>query len=93
MENKDVPYIVHEGSVARLERTNKRLMIVAVVAIVLMFLTNALWLYMWNQYDYSSYDMAYSQDGEGVNVMGDGNEVNDGAETEGKGQSEEETGL
>ena len=55
MEEK-VPYIVHEGEVARLERTIKRLVIVVIISIALIFASNAIWLYAWNQYDYESSD-------------------------------------
>ena len=74
MENpKDVPYIVHESDMTRLERTNKRLFISLLISIILLFLSNTAWLYVWNQYDYVSETTTYSQDGEGINVIGDQN--------------------
>ena len=55
MENKnDVPYIVYEGEQARNERTIRRLTIVIVLCLILSFLSNAIWLYEWTQYDYVS---------------------------------------
>jgi len=51
MEEK-IPYIAFEGQMARNERHIKRLVIALVVAIVLMFASNALWLWAWMQYDY-----------------------------------------
>lgn len=47
-----VPYIVHEGSMARVERQGRRIFIALVIAILLLFASNALWLYAWMQYDY-----------------------------------------
>lgn len=44
MDNKDVPYIVHEGDMARMERTNKRLWIVILVLIILLVSSNIAWL-------------------------------------------------
>ena len=74
MENpKDVPYIVHESDMNRLERTNKRLFISLLISIIFLFLSNVAWLYVWNQYDYVSETTTYSQDGEGINVIGDQN--------------------
>ena len=74
MENpKDVPYIVHESDMTRLERTNKRLFISLLISIIFLFLSNVAWLYVWNQYDYVSETTTYSQDGEGINVIGDQN--------------------
>ena len=44
MVNKDVPYIVHEGDMARMERSNKRLWIIVLVLIVLLVGSNIAWL-------------------------------------------------
>ena len=45
MEHKDVPFIVLESAEARHERIEKRLIIALVMVIIMMFATNALWLY------------------------------------------------
>ena len=47
----EVPYIVYEGEQARHERTIKRLIIALVVAIVLIFLSNAAWLLYMSGFD------------------------------------------
>ena len=75
---KDVPYIVHESAEARHERREKRLLIAVIIAVVLMFASNAMWLYMWAQYDYESYSVEYAQDGRGLNIIGDRNGVDYG---------------
>lgn len=41
---ENVPYIVHEGDMARLERSNKRLLIALIAALVIMLLNNIAWL-------------------------------------------------
>ncbi len=51
---KDVPYIVYESEAARHERTVKRLLTALLITILLMVGTNMAWLYVWNQYDFSS---------------------------------------
>lgn len=76
-----VPYVVHESTVARMERIIKRQWIALIVAIALIFGCNAIWLYAWCQYDYSSEEIIYQQDGEGTNIIGDSNEVNNGTES------------
>ena len=43
----DVPYIVFEGEQARSERHIRRLIIALIVAVALLFLSNAFWLYEW----------------------------------------------
>jgi hypothetical protein len=44
MNEKDVPYVVHEGIVTRLERTNKRLWILCVILIITLVGTNTGWI-------------------------------------------------
>ena len=56
MMQEQIPYIVHEGIMARNERTMKRLIIALIVTIALVFASNAIWLYAWSQYDYVSSD-------------------------------------
>lgn len=83
MDERSVPYIAHEAEVARLERTIKRLTQIIVICIALIFATNALWLYYWNQYEYVDEESySYSQDGLGVNIIGAHNEVDNGSKTD-----------
>lgn len=76
-EVKDVPYIAHESAMARSERHIKRLWLVIIICIALLFSCNALWLYEWCQYDYVGEETSttYSQDGEGLNIIGNRNEA------------------
>lgn len=81
-EQKDLTYLMYESSLARMERLLKRLIIALIVAIVIIFASNIAWLHAWSMYDYeSSETTTITQDGEGINVMGDGNEVSNGAES------------
>ena len=80
---ESVPYIVHESSMARMERQIKRLWIALIVAVALLFSSGAIFTYAWLQCDYSSEETIYQQDGEGTNIIGDSNEVdNYGAESD-----------
>lgn len=72
-EQMTVPYIVYESAMARSERHIRRLVIVLIVSIVMIVVTNIAWLYVWNSYEYVSEETTYSQDGEGVNIIGDRN--------------------
>lgn len=47
-----VPYIVHEGTMARMERTVRRLWIAVLLAVILLFASNSAWLWAWMQFDY-----------------------------------------
>ena len=90
MDNEQitVPYIVFEGSMARSERHIKRLVIALIIAVVMIAATNIAWLIVWNSYEYvgDTSETTYSQDGEGVNIIGDRN--NYGTESDGKENNE-----
>ena len=89
---ESVPYIVHESSMARMERQVKRGWIALIVAVCLLFASNAAWLYAWCQYDYSSEEIIVeqdAQDGGNANYIGnDGDIVNGLPESD---STEEET--
>lgn len=68
---ENVPYIVHEAEMARQERHIKRLWVALIVAIVACVAITGGFLWYLNQYDFTSYE----QDGQGVNIIGDGNGV------------------
>ena len=55
-----VPYIVHEGTMARAEITIKRLWITILLLIVLLIGTNAGWIWYQSQFE----DIAISQENE-----------------------------
>ena len=83
----NVPYIVHESSMARMERQIKRLWIALIVSIVLLFTSSAIFTYAWLQYDYSSEEIVVeqdAQDGGNANYIGnDGDIVNGLPESDG----------
>jgi len=77
---KDVPYIVYESEAARHERTVKRLLAALIITILLMVGTNMAWLYVFNQYDFSSEEITMETNDDGNNNMlgvgASANEVN-----------------
>jgi hypothetical protein len=54
MDNKDVPYIVHEGDMARMERTIKRLWITNIILILIFVGSNVAWLMYESQFEETS---------------------------------------
>lgn len=95
MDNTNtIPYIVHEGCLTRYERITKRLIIVLIITVTLMFTSNGMWLYAWMQYDYEGETVTESttttttQDGDGVNIFGSG-DVNYGSEGNNKDHQSE----
>lgn len=77
---ESIPYAAHESIMARMERTNKRISLALIVAIVLMFACNAAWLWAWFQYDYSTESVLVdSENGGYANYIGeDGDITNNG---------------
>ena len=77
-----IPFIVYESAVEKADRQHRRLVVVIIVLIALLFASNAIWLYAWLQYDYvEEYEITAEQDGEGVNIVG-GGDVQYGAESQ-----------
>ena len=66
-----IPYIVYETELARGERHTKRWMIAFFVDLAMLFASNIGWLIYESQYE----TYYYEQDGEGVNLVGNDNEV------------------
>ena len=50
MEN-NIPYVVHEGIIVRMERTITRLWVVIIILIIALLGTNAAWLYYESQFE------------------------------------------
>lgn len=74
----------HDLNVARLTRII-RWLVIGIVVLAFIFSTavivsNAIWAKLWSEYDTTSYD--YQQDGSGVNIIGDKNEVDYGTAVE-----------
>ena len=49
--NNEVPFIVHEGEVARLERVIKRLWIMCIIIFMACVISNGLWIYYSTQWE------------------------------------------
>ena len=83
---ESVPYIVHESSMARMERQIKRLWIALIVSLAMLFGSNIGWIIYESQFE----TFYYEQDGEGINNvnLGEQGDLNNGATSE---VQEEET--
>ena len=77
-QHVNVPYVVHESTVARQERQIKRMWIALIVAVALIFASHAIWLYAWMQYDYESYEITADGDSNANYIGQDGNIYNGG---------------
>ena len=74
--SETVPYIVHEGMMARAERTAKRLWITILLLIVLLVGTNAGWLYYESQFEETTTTIEAEADDGGNAVANNNGMVN-----------------
>jgi len=91
--NLNVPYIVFESVLDKQDRQQKRIIMVMggiiIVLILLVVISNALWFYEWNQYDYvytESDIEVESDDGGNANYIGRNGDIYNG---EGKSPHED----
>ena len=68
IDERTISSIDHQYDMARLERIIKRLWLTILALLILFAGTNALWIYEWNQYDYSDI-VVDSQDGGNANYL------------------------
>lgn len=86
-----ISYYEHEEEIFRMERHLKRLWIALLVAISLLFATNAGWLVYESMFD----TISYTQDGAGLNNINTGQQGNvsaDGTESKDKASEKPESG-
>ena len=80
---KDVPYIGHEGAVARLERVIKRLWVLVLALIILLCASNAAWIWWESQYETIETTITQENaDGYNNYIGNDGDIVNGNAENQ-----------
>ena len=71
-EQESVPYIVHESSMARMERQIKRLWITILLLIAMLVVTNGAWIWYESQFSDIETTIEAEQDGSGVNIVSGG---------------------
>ena len=80
-ERQMIPLVAHESDMSRMERQLKRLWIIILVLIGLLFATNLMWVIYECQYS----TISYEQDGEGLNNINPGTQGDIfGSESQGK---------
>ena len=72
-----IPYIVHESTITRMERQIKRLWVALIVSIVALVACNMIYVWYLNQYDFASYEIS-STDGGNANYIGQDGEIYNG---------------
>ena len=66
MDQQNIPYFAHEGIMARMERTIKRLWVLCIILIALLAITNGAWI--WYESQFSDETLTVTQDtSDGIN--------------------------
>lgn len=83
-----IPYIVYETAETRHERREKRLLWVIAGVVVLLFLSNMAWLWVFQSYDYVSEEVVIdNNDGGNANYVGNDGDINNGEDTSKKDET------
>lgn len=64
MDKKDVPYIVHESITTKLERTIEKLWLLIIILVLLLVITNCVWIYYESQWETISVEQ---ENADGIN--------------------------
>ena len=76
MEHEKISYYVHEGMMARMERTNRRLWILCIIIFLAFVISNGAWIWYENQWEVYETSQSVDQDintGDGdANITGIG---------------------
>lgn len=76
---KDIPFYAYDLEVAKHERTVKRLVIIIIITIILLFASNMAWLWFFNQFDFESEEVTLnSQDAGNASYMGGSGVIDNG---------------
>ena len=73
---EQIPYIVHEGAMSRMERGNKRLIALIVLLIVLLVSSNIAWLVYESQFEMCNVEQDVDQENEQGNNIFVGGDLN-----------------
>lgn len=78
MEQQNIPYYAHEGILARMERTIKRLWVLCIILIALLAITNGAWI--WYESQFSDETLTVTQDtSDGINnYIGNDGDITNG---------------
>ena len=73
---EQIPYIVHEGAMSRMERVNKRLIAIIVLLIVLLVGSNIAWMVCESQFEMCNVEQDADQENEQGNNFFVGSDLN-----------------
>ena len=77
MEQQNIPYFAHEGMMARMERTIKRLWVLCIILIILLAGSNGAWVWYESQFEDESTTVTQELNSDGGDaIINDGVRIN-----------------
>lgn len=73
-----VSYLVYESSQTRSDRIIHKLIVALLVSVALLFVSNALWLWAWTQYEYLGEEISVSNRDGVASYVGNDGVINNG---------------
>ena len=79
----EIPFIVYESAIDRLERMLKRMWVLCIIIFIAFVASNGIWIWYEGAHQYvtETTHIEAEQDGDGVNIINDG-DLNYGAESQ-----------
>jgi hypothetical protein len=83
MEQQNIPYFAHEGIMARMERTIKRLWVLCIILIILLAGSNGAWVWYESQFEDEQTTVTQELNSDsGDAIINDGVRINGTSETD-----------
>lgn len=83
MEQQNIPYFAHEGMMARMERTIKRLWVLCIILIILLAGSNGAWVWYESQFEDEQTTVTQELNSDGGDaIINDGVRINGTSETD-----------
>ena len=83
MEQQNIPYFAHEGMMARMERTIKRLWVLCIILIILLAGSNGAWVWYESRFEDEQTTVTQELNSDGGDaIINDGVRINGTSETD-----------
>ena len=83
MDQQNIPYFAHEGIMARMERTIKRLWVLCIILIILLAGSNGAWVWYESQFEDEQTTVTQDLNSDGGDaIINDGVRINGTSETD-----------
>ena len=87
-----IPLVAYDRMITSYERHLRRMTITVIILIILLAVTNGIWVYEWSRYDYvDDYSVEVDSGDGNINYIGQDGDIYDGTDNGTQAQNESET--